>query len=232
MAYLEEKRHMDATISLSNSLNSSKKPSVLSASERIAGLGAPLQRDQNTEPGVLVLNQDRRILYLNRVAKKFLKNSTGKQERGKSAKELSIHEIIFDLVLEFKRRGGEKGNAGAPQTALNNRAFLHQKKLYQVGLIPLASDPLAGRDLYHLILIEKVMGNFQIDPSSQATRFTAREKMLVTLLSEGKTNKDLAHSMGISEYTVKEHIRRIMRKLNVTTRSGIVAKLLTADGRP
>jgi DNA-binding CsgD family transcriptional regulator len=178
---------------------------------------------------VLVLNQDRRILYLNRVAKKFLKNSTGKQERGKSAKELSIHEIIFDLVLEFKRASQE--DSGAAAGVPNSRVFLHQKKPYQVGLIPLASDPLAGRDLYHLILIEKVVGNFPIDPSNQATQFTAREKMLVTLLSEGKTNKDLARSMGISEYTVKEHIRRIMRKLNVTTRSGIVAKLLTAGGR-
>lgn len=47
---------------------------------------------------------------------------------------------------------------------------------------------------------------------------TAREQEVLRLLASGGTNKDIAHSLFISEKTVKTHLSSIFRKLNVSRR--------------
>lgn len=50
-------------------------------------------------------------------------------------------------------------------------------------------------------------------------RLTAREEEVLARLREGKANKIIAFELGLSENTVKVHVRRIIRKLNVTNRT-------------
>ncbi len=47
---------------------------------------------------------------------------------------------------------------------------------------------------------------------------TQREKEVLSLLSTGRTNKEIAKTLFISEKTVKSHLNSIFRKLNVTGR--------------
>ena len=47
---------------------------------------------------------------------------------------------------------------------------------------------------------------------------TPREKEILSLLTTGGTNKDIAQILFISEKTVKSHLNNIFRKLNVTRR--------------
>ena len=47
---------------------------------------------------------------------------------------------------------------------------------------------------------------------------TAREQAVLRILTSGGTNKDIAHSLFISEKTVKTHLSSIFRKLHVTRR--------------
>lgn len=51
---------------------------------------------------------------------------------------------------------------------------------------------------------------------------TARECEVLNILREGRQNKLIAYQLGISESTVKVHLRNIMKKLNVTNRTQIV----------
>ena len=44
---------------------------------------------------------------------------------------------------------------------------------------------------------------------------TAREREMLQLLAEGKTNKDIATSLNLSLYTVETHRRNIQEKLNL-----------------
>ncbi len=51
---------------------------------------------------------------------------------------------------------------------------------------------------------------------------TAREKEVLQLLAEGKTNKDVALLLDISPYTVESHRTNLMQKLNIHNTAEIV----------
>ena len=53
-----------------------------------------------------------------------------------------------------------------------------------------------------------------------------REVEVLHLLSEGKTNKEIAKDLWISEQTVKTHVAHIFNKLGTTDRTETVAHAL------
>jgi DNA-binding NarL/FixJ family response regulator len=56
-----------------------------------------------------------------------------------------------------------------------------------------------------------------------------REQQVVRYLCDGFTNRDIAHALGLSEHTVKNHLLRIYAKLGVDKRMEVMFSLL---GRP
>ena len=59
--------------------------------------------------------------------------------------------------------------------------------------------------------------------TSVAEILTRRELQVALLIGDGKCDKEIARQLGISGYTVREHIRRIFAKLHIGRRSAIVA---------
>ena len=55
---------------------------------------------------------------------------------------------------------------------------------------------------------------------------TAREKTVFELLITGKTTKEIATILKISEKSVRNHISNVMQKLGVKGRSSAVVELL------
>ncbi|HEY4932291.1 MAG TPA: helix-turn-helix transcriptional regulator [Terriglobales bacterium] len=60
-------------------------------------------------------------------------------------------------------------------------------------------------------------------------RLTQRESQCVALLLQGMTTKEIAQVINLSPNTVKSFLRLIMAKMDVSTRSGVVGKILFAD---
>jgi DNA-binding NarL/FixJ family response regulator len=54
---------------------------------------------------------------------------------------------------------------------------------------------------------------------------TPRQTTVLSLLQQGKANKIIAYELGMSESTVKVHIRNIMRKIGATNRTQAIYKL-------
>ncbi len=50
-------------------------------------------------------------------------------------------------------------------------------------------------------------------------KLSKRQKQLLHLLDKGQSNRDIAESLQISEHTVKVHLWRMFRRLNVKSRS-------------
>lgn len=51
-----------------------------------------------------------------------------------------------------------------------------------------------------------------------------REREVLALMGEGRTNQEIAHRLTVSINTVKKHVQNIFTKLEVNSRAGAVAK--------
>ena len=57
-----------------------------------------------------------------------------------------------------------------------------------------------------------------------ATVLTARQQDIVTLVSQGKSNKEIARVFDISERTVKDHVSLIFGRLGAVNRADAIAR--------
>lgn len=60
-------------------------------------------------------------------------------------------------------------------------------------------------------------------------KWTHREQQLISLVTQGLTNKEIAHRLSLSEQTVKNHLQRMKQKLGVKDRLEF-AQLYHAEG--
>ena len=81
-------------------------------------------------------------------------------------------------------------------------------------LVPDLTNELEPR---FLVLMEKMGRRSQVPTMEAKSHFhlTDREYEIVTYVAEGGTNKEIAEVLEISEHTVKEHIKHILRKTHV-----------------
>lgn len=78
-------------------------------------------------------------------------------------------------------------------------------------LPPLLVDSLFSQIVDHAVRESKTK-------IKESVRMTKREREVIILLGEGMSNKDIAHSMHLSVFTIKSHIHNIMEKLALHTR--------------
>ncbi len=59
---------------------------------------------------------------------------------------------------------------------------------------------------------------------------TPRQLQLIRLVAKGMTNKEIAATLNLSQFTVKNHLRRVMRQVDAASRSDAV-ELIRATGQ-
>jgi DNA-binding NarL/FixJ family response regulator len=62
------------------------------------------------------------------------------------------------------------------------------------------------------------------DSLAPSALFTPRQNEVLSLLCDGYSNKLIAYHLGMSEATVKVHVRAMMKKLKVTNRTQVVLR--------
>jgi len=92
------------------------------------------------------------------------------------------------------------------------------------GEYPINDSVIARR-----AVAERVLRQFQEIASmglvmeKVAAPLTHREIQILSYIAGGSTNKHVAHKLGISEQTIKNHVSAILRKLNANDRAHAVA---------
>jgi len=102
------------------------------------------------------------------------------------------------------------------------------------GCLPKASDPQRLLDALRAVTSGEVwagpglsqyfveLARPQAKHDVPSTRLTKRELEVIALMVEGLSNKEIAGELGLSEQTVKNHVARIMDKVDVRNRVELV----------
>ena len=114
----------------------------------------------------------------------------------------------FDFVREFKS-GKRRYFCRSFQIETNNKSM------------PLLTALLLERSCSGIMAVAQLGLEFEL---------TQREKETVELLVQGLTSKEIANRMNISPNTVKAFLRIVMVKMGVSTRSGILGKVIGPGG--
>ena len=83
-----------------------------------------------------------------------------------------------------------------------------------------------GESLIHPSVASKILNEFSLlaegkgrKPGRLEHDLTDREITVLKLVAEGKTNKEIANDLDLSEKTIKNHVRNIFHKLHVYDRT-------------
>ena len=184
--------------------------------------------DQRTGPGIVVLSSTMQLLHMNRQAAD-LSMQINKAENGKEYKKIAhgvlpaaltelCAEILKVLQVRTEAKDWEqfevKRLAGNPARPILLRGF---------GL-----PERGGIQQSRIVITMEEVGRKQQTGTEQAKerfQLTDREQAVIEHLAKGWTNKEIANALGITEQTVKEHIKHIMQKTKSTTRTGILAQV-------
>lgn len=67
-------------------------------------------------------------------------------------------------------------------------------------------------------LLANALRNENSTPDANRVNLTDREREILTLIASGMSNKLIARKLGISDGTVKVHVKHLLRKLNLNSR--------------
>lgn len=74
-------------------------------------------------------------------------------------------------------------------------------------------------------VIKSLLNNSMSRKVKDSSKLTEREYAILKVLKEGYRNKEIASLLSISEQTVKSHLGRIFRKMNVSGRAELISRL-------
>lgn len=63
-------------------------------------------------------------------------------------------------------------------------------------------------------------------------KLSPRQEQILTLIAEGRQDKDIAQKLGVSVRTVDSHLQRLYQRHGLHSRAGLVAKWLREGSEP
>jgi two-component system nitrate/nitrite response regulator NarL len=164
------------------------------------------------------------------------------QEGLRLATELEPDVVLLDMrmpemdgmeVLRQLRKNGFTNPVAMLTTSSDERDLVESLRSGAQGyllkdmepdqLVVALRDIVAGKTVVAPDLapvLARVVQGDSIAPEEESpfTKLTPRENEILALLAEGQSNKVIARNLGISDGTVKLHVKSILRKLGIHSR--------------
>jgi DNA-binding CsgD family transcriptional regulator len=178
--------------------------------------------------GLVVFNTSGQLLFMNQEAQLYIRQlqTLTTRENGTSLIPEDVLGVFRELLEQLMRCDHPKDC----ETVQVERICLRgdQKLLLRGFCIPYLPLP---RNSQLLVFMERLHQKLEYPDTDiqQLYHLTGREQMVIMYLMLGFTNKEIASRMNLSEYTVKEHLKRIMQKTKTNTRTGLMARMIFPD---
>jgi len=198
------------------------------SSEAALSLGAAIMEKRNQ--GILVVNHLLQLQFINESAKQLLlyllRSSEHKGRLG------TLPTIILNCYEELRALLLRHPDPRSWERHHVTRTFDSAKGSIIIRGFGIPGNIASENSHLLLLTIEQVVmlapREYSHHPSSQ--HITKRQEAVVRCLREGMTNKEIATRLGLSVFTIKDHVKHLRERLGTTTRTGIVARTLGVAG--
>ena len=179
----------------------------------------------------MLLRWNLKLAYQNKAAREFcLAWRVGPVASRVLKAEVPVPDEILDGCRRLKRRWEKASEVNAAQPAIAQESFHHPEWDHLRVTITIAHVNTVGLTLPDfLVQCEEIRAPASDGPPFADTtlahlaRLTSREQEMTRLACEGRTNQEIANETGLSVQMVKKHLHSIFRKLEVPSRSRLMA---------
>jgi len=178
---------------------------------------------KRSTPGVLIFDSEERLLYSNDEVLELLPCL-----RIVDCVSGDMHDVLVEIHKLCRQvvDGSDPGCAtpGGPAYAVVSNNMGHDLSLRAVQIGYRGGEE---KLIHIMILVDRITEKRNIDFGRAREMFnlSSRELDVLRHVCMGSSNKTISEEMFICEYTVKDHIKNIMKKMNAGSRSEIIAKL-------
>jgi DNA-binding CsgD family transcriptional regulator len=179
----------------------------------------------------MLLRWNLKLAYQNKAAREFcLAWRVGPVASRVLKAEAPVPDEILDGCRLLKRRWEKASGVNAAQPAIEQESFHHPKWDHlrvTISITHLNTVGLTHPDF--LVQCEEMRApGAATRPSADMSlahlaRLTSREQEVTRLACEGRTNQEIANETCLSVQMVKKHLHSIFRKLEVPSRSRLMA---------
>ncbi|MEO3947730.1 LuxR C-terminal-related transcriptional regulator [Gorillibacterium sp. CAU 1737] len=201
--FQEEERALIASISL-----------ALALRVRQESLRQPARQSPNAGIGygLVLLTQELSLTAADEAGGRWLNALREREQLDGAALPRPVRAVGSAALSREAGQGQAKASLRAPDgTLLVIRGTLLEGKA--------GSGPIA-------VHFEEMSARDRIQFMSEAYGLTPREKELYSHVLQGRSTKELAHSLGISTYTVQDHLKSIFFKTGVSSRRELIGRHL------
>lgn len=187
-----------------------KRPGIAALGEA-RGTGSTVERIRNTDCDVLVINSPTATLALNLVADLSASASTTKV----ILFGMDENHDSFLRAVCLGIRGYVLNDASSAELIDAVERVAQGQAICPPGLCKVLFDFVA----------RGTRSVPDITRHPNRSKLTYRQHELLALVAQGLTNKEIAATLNLSEFTVKNHVYRIMKELSADTRRKAVDAL-------
>lgn len=186
-----------------------------------------------SDTSILLFDERHQIIWANNRADAILSRQTEELLAVSLTEDRAIQ--LFQFLLEALPRTAGRPHRGAAHDAEGER-IRRQILLTNGTRFDLTVTRLSSRDgssgTLDLVMLRETR-RFEMEKARSGLRqsgLSEREVEVVGLLLLGLKNAEIAERLGISGYTVKDHLKHIFHKLNLRSRSELVSHVLQLSG--
>jgi len=188
------------------------------ASDRGNSLLAAALASKRTGPGIFLFSQECHLLFANKQALQF------NQRLSEAGRCQTAQGLIAPSIMKFCEE------VSASLRLKPEPKDWETYKLERIAFAQPHSLLLRGIEISRirsvLIPIETMREQQHAEPGFRsAVHLTERQRTVLSCLARGMTNKEIANQIGLSEHTVRDPMKLLMRRTGTSTRTGLLARI-------
>ena len=169
--------------------------------------------------GLVILNVDGEVLYYNASAKDII--LTG----GNVDKHLA--DIRGEVLSSGRPRwSGDGAGSSSSKTPIVQLLVSQGTSWYGLRGFWLEAPLNSGSSLIGVVIERINLRRLDMRQAQQLYNLSPRETSVITALAAGKTDKAIAITLDVSPETVRWYLKNVRYKMGVSTRTGILHKVI------